>query len=134
MDTQNLIEKKSLIINNSSNFYTEKELIEEAFKKLSSKCIIDKTDIVRTAEYIQIPTSLSPIHNYNDELHTIVKNLNAELIAPDETFWVVIKRPNYVIPIGAYGAIYLSIFIFYMYYYLSGTSGQVLQAMQNSFK
>lgn len=131
MDYENDMEERSLISYNSTNFYTEKKMIENVIQKLAHKTVIDKNNIVKTISYIQIPTKLSQKHDYSPELEKIVTGFGGILeLQDDGSIWIKLNRPNHVLPYGVWGVLYLTCFVFYVYYYGSGTSRTLLSYIE----
>ena len=133
MDNKNVTEKKSLITENSTNYYTEIELIDNVIKNLETRTIIDRSKIVKTISYIQIPTNLKQKYDYNSELHSIINGFNGELVCEtDGSIWIKLKRPKYKLSYGIYAGLYIILFLFYLVYYQSGFSGIIFNIINNS--
>ena len=123
MDYENDLEERSLISHNSSNFYTERKMIDTVIERLAHKTVINRDNIVKTISYIQIPTRLSQKHDYSPELEKIVNGFRGILeLQDDGSIWIKLKRPQYVIPYGVWGGVYLLGFLFYVFYYSTGAS------------
>lgn len=131
MDFEKRTEKKYLRKENSTNYYTEKELIDNVIKKLEPRTIVNKDAITESIVFLNIPTKIKQ-GEFDNELTSIIQSFNGEVKFDGGIMWIKIKRPNNIIPYGAYGIFYLMMFLIYITYYFSGLSGLFLTMLEFS--